>query len=73
MKKKEREKQLLAAEQSHPQRPMSAQTAKSLLNSKPDEDSQVLEPTKLSPDEEKKLSMRRAIANRLKAELLVPK
>ncbi|KAL5008428.1 hypothetical protein ScPMuIL_014009 [Solemya velum] len=73
MKKKEREKQLLAAEQSQPQRPMSARAAKSLLNSNADEDHKELEQTKLSPDEEKKIAMRRAIADRLKAELLVPK
>lgn len=62
MKKKEREKQLLAAEQTQPQRPVSARNARSVLQG----DQQ----KKVDPEEEKKLAMRKAIANRLKSELL---
>lgn len=62
MKKKEREKQLLAAEQTQPQRPVSARNARSALQG----DQQ----KKVDPEEEKKLAMRKAIANRLKSELL---
>ncbi|XP_078316202.1 uncharacterized protein LOC111130096 isoform X2 [Crassostrea virginica] len=65
MKKKEREKQLLAAEKSQPKRPMSARMAKSAM-----QDGSTNESDKLSPEEEKKMAMRKAIADRLKAEML---
>lgn len=65
MKKKEREKQLLAAEKSQPKRPMSAGMAKSAMQEGPSNESD-----KLSPEEEKKMAMRKAIADRLKAEML---
>lgn len=65
MKKKEREKQLLAAEKSQPKRPMSARMAKSAMQEGPSNESD-----KLSPEEEKKMAMRKAIADRLKAEML---
>lgn len=63
MKKKEREKQLLSAEQIQPQRPVSARNARSALQGGQDA-------KKVDPEEEKKLAMRKAIANRLKSELL---
>lgn len=63
MKKKEREKQLLSAEQTQPQRPVSARNARSALQGGQDS-------KKVDPEEEKKLAMRKAIANRLKSELL---
>lgn len=65
MKKKEREKQLLAAEKSQPKRPMSARMAKSAMQEGASNESD-----KLSPEEEKKMAMRKAIADRLKAEML---
>lgn len=65
MKKKEREKQLLAAEKSQPKRPMSARMAKSAM-----QEGSTNESDKLSPEEEKKMAMRKAIADRLKAEML---
>ncbi|XP_062584327.1 cilia- and flagella-associated protein 36-like [Saccostrea cucullata] len=65
MKKKEREKQLLAAEKSQPKRPVSARMAKSAM-----EDGVSEKSNKLSPEEEKKMAMRKAIADRLKAEML---
>lgn len=64
MKRKEREKQLLTAEQSNPQRPMSARAARQTMDGKSDDEK------KVSPEEQKKLEMRRAIANKLKAELM---
>ncbi|CAL1528405.1 unnamed protein product [Lymnaea stagnalis] len=65
MKRKEREKQLLSAEKSQPQRPASARAAKVALkqghgNGGPEK----------SPEDEKKLAMRRAIADRIKSELM---
>ncbi|XP_021345422.1 cilia- and flagella-associated protein 36-like [Mizuhopecten yessoensis] len=67
MKKAEREKQLLSAEQSQQARPTSARVARAALKSQKEE----LSPSKtLSPEEEKKMAMRRAIASRLKAEML---
>ncbi|KAJ8309028.1 hypothetical protein KUTeg_013902 [Tegillarca granosa] len=67
MKKKEREKQLLTAEKSQPQRPMSARAAKSALSKSGGPESSSKQ---LSPEEEKKLAMRKAIAVRLKSEVL---
>ena len=64
MKRKEREKQLLTAEQSNPQRPMSARAARQTMEGNAGEDK------KVSLEEQKKLDMRRAIANKLKAELM---
>ena len=62
MKKKEREKQLLQAEKTQPKRPSSARVAKAAMQGETG--------SKLSPEEEKKLAMRKAIADRLKAEML---
>ena len=67
MKRKEREKQLLTAEKSNPQRPMSARVARQAMKGETGDDK------KVSPEEQKKLDMRRAIANKLKAELIAPK
>ena len=67
MKKKEREKQLLSAEQSNPGRPVSAQAARQSMRQKMEEDSGKKE---VSPEEQKKIEMRRAIAERLKAEVI---
>lgn len=67
MKKKEREKQLLTAEQSNPGRPISAQVARrSMKEGEGSEETQ----SKVSPEEQKKIEMRRTIANKLKAELM---
>lgn len=65
MKRKEREKQLLSAEKSQPQRPASARAARVALkqghgNRGPE----------TNPEDEKKLAMRRAIADRIKSELM---
>lgn len=69
MKKKEREKQLLSAEQSNPERPQSARAARQMLaNEKGMEQKQTV-----SPEEQKKIEMRRQIANKLKAELMSDK
>ena len=68
MKRKEREKQLLTAEQSNPQRPMSARAARQTMDGNAGGDNK-----KVTPEEQKKLDMRRAIANKLKAELMGPK
>ena len=68
MKRKEREKQLLTAEKSNPQRPMSARVARQAMKGETGGDDK-----KVSPEEQKKLDMRRAIANKLKAELIAPK
>lgn len=67
MKKKEREKQLLKAERMQPQRPMSARAARSAL-SKSNETMKA--PAQSSPEDERKLAMRRAIADRIKAEVM---
>ena len=63
MKKKEREKQLLSAEKTQPERPQSSRNARSALQGGQ-------ETKKVDPEEEKKMAMRKAIANRLKSELL---
>ena len=64
MKRKEREKQLLTAEHSQPQRPASARAARAALN-------QGGEGKKAADaEDEKKLAMRRAIADRIKSELM---
>ena len=67
MKRKEREKQLLTAEQSNPQRPMSARAARQTMQGETGDGK------KVSQEDQKKLDMRRAIANKLKAELIGPK
>ena len=64
MKKKEREKLLLSAERSQPQRPVSARAARAALN----QDNRLTKT--VNPEDEKKLAMRRAIANRIKTELM---
>lgn len=66
MKRKEREKQLLSAEKSQPQRPASARAARAALQ----QGEAPPKPPRLSPEEEKKLAMRRAIAERIKSELM---
>ncbi|XP_059161888.1 cilia- and flagella-associated protein 36-like [Physella acuta] len=63
MKRKERVKKLLSAEQSQPQRPASARAARAALR-------QAQEPTKPTAEEEAKLALRNTIARNLKAELL---
>jgi len=65
MKKQEREKQLLSAEQSNPGRPASARAARQMLQGE-----KVEEKPKLSEEEQKKIEMRKQIANKLKAELM---
>ncbi|KAH9489515.1 hypothetical protein Btru_037376 [Bulinus truncatus] len=66
MKQKEREKQLLSAEKSQPQRPASARAARAALKQ-----GSANKVSAKNPDDEKKLAMRRAIADRIKSELLV--
>lgn len=68
MKKKEREKQLLSAEQSNPGRPISARAARQMLDGEKNKDGE--DKKTISPEEQKKIEMRRQIANKLKAELL---
>lgn len=65
MKRKEREKQLLSAERSQPQRPASARAARAAMKQTGNADGK-----STSPEDEKKLAMRRAIADRLKSELM---
>lgn len=67
MKKAEREKQLLSAEQSQPTRPMSSRAARQSLQPEGDKGE---EKKQLSEEEQKKIEMRRTIANKLKAELM---
>ncbi|XP_053378212.1 cilia- and flagella-associated protein 36-like [Mercenaria mercenaria] len=68
MKKKEREKQLLSAEQSNPGRPMSARAARQMLDE--DKSKEAEQKKTVSDEEQKKIEMRRQIANKLKAELM---
>lgn len=65
MKKNEREKHLLSAEKAAPSRPKSARAARSALSMKKED-------AKAGPnaEEQKQLEMRRAIANRLKQEVV---
>lgn len=65
MKKKEREKQLLSAEKNSPARPGSARAARAAFDGQTQPES-----NKPSPEEEKKMAMRKAIADRLKAEVI---
>ncbi|GFN82346.1 hypothetical protein PoB_000885200 [Plakobranchus ocellatus] len=66
MKRKEREKQLLTAEHSQPQRPASARAARAALGQGGDgKDGKATD-----AEDEKKLAMRRAIADRIKSELM---
>lgn len=65
MKRKEREKQLITAEKSQPQRPASARAARAAL-----QQGGTQQPKRPSPEEEKKLAMRRAIADRIKSEIM---
>ncbi|KAL3874662.1 hypothetical protein ACJMK2_037644 [Sinanodonta woodiana] len=65
MKRKEREQQLLSLEQDQQKRPTSAQVARNALKGE-----KKSEPAKPNPEEQKKLEMRRAIASKLKAELM---
>lgn len=62
MKRREREKQLLSAETKQPTRPASARAARSAMQ-------QPLAPTEPS-EEDKKLAMRKAIASRIKSEVM---
>ncbi|XP_041351894.1 cilia- and flagella-associated protein 36-like [Gigantopelta aegis] len=64
MKKKEREKLLLSAERSQPQRPVSARAAHAAMS----QDNRLTKT--VNPEDEKKLAMRRAIASRIKTELM---
>ncbi|KAL8590290.1 hypothetical protein ACOMHN_006406 [Nucella lapillus] len=64
MKRREREKQLLSAASSQPARPASARAARNSLRQ-----SEAAEPAGQS-EEEKKLAMRKAIANRIKSEVM---
>lgn len=64
MKRKEREKQLLTAERAQPQRPASARAARAAMQQATGGNSQA------SAEDEKKMAMRRAIADRLKSELI---
>ncbi|WAR23670.1 CFA36-like protein [Mya arenaria] len=66
MKKAEREKQLLTAEQSNPERPASARASRQTLKG----DKQEEKIPVISEEEQKKIEMRRQIANKLKAELM---
>lgn len=63
MKKEQREKQLGDAEKSGPKRPSSARAARSAMRQPPEESAQAAE-------DEKKLAMRRAIADRLRQEVI---
>ncbi|KAK7103618.1 hypothetical protein V1264_018485 [Littorina saxatilis] len=65
MKRKEREKQLLSAASSQPARPASARAARNALS----QAEASAEPAAPS-EEDKKLAMRKAIANRIKSELM---
>ncbi|GFR66891.1 cilia- and flagella-associated protein 36-like [Elysia marginata] len=66
MKRKEREKQLLTAEHSQPQRPASARAARAALGQGGNGQNQKA----ANAEDEKKLAMRRAIADRIKSELM---
>ena len=65
MKRKEREKQLLSAASDQPARPASARAARNALR-QPEAPAEPAAPS----EEEKKLAMRKAIANRIKSELM---
>ena len=65
MKRKEREKQLLSATSDQPARPASARAARNALR-QPEAPAEPAAPS----EEEKKLAMRKAIANRIKSELM---
>ncbi|XP_071078921.1 cilia- and flagella-associated protein 36-like isoform X1 [Haliotis cracherodii] len=64
MKKDEREKQLRRVESAQPQRPQSARAARAAMSGK------MAEPEKRDPEMEKRLAMRKAIADRLKSEVI---
>lgn len=64
MKKEAREKQLKDAERSAPKRPMSARAARSALTKPP------ALPTAEQIEDEKKMAMRRAIADKLREEVV---
>ncbi|XP_046564390.1 cilia- and flagella-associated protein 36-like isoform X1 [Haliotis rubra] len=64
MKKEEREKQLRRVESAQPQRPQSARAARAAMSGK------TAEPEKRDPEMEKRLAMRKAIADRLKSEVI---
>ncbi|KAI8787867.1 cilia- and flagella-associated protein 36-like [Biomphalaria glabrata] len=65
MKQQEREKQLLTALKTQPQRPASARAARAALKQVPSSKASAK-----NPEDEKKLAMRKAIADRIKSELL---
>ncbi|KAK6180985.1 hypothetical protein SNE40_008938 [Patella caerulea] len=67
MKRKEREKSLLTAEKANPKRPMSARAARAAMSQAGPVQPQ--KPT-VNPEEEKKMAMRRAIASRIKNEVM---
>lgn len=67
MKKEAREKQLRDAERLQSARPVSARTARSAMSQK-----NVVPPAQpaVNPEDEKKLAMRRAIAEKLRQEVI---
>ena len=65
MKRREREKQLLSAASSQPARPASARAARNAMR-QPEAAAEPAGPS----EEDKKLAMRKAIANRIKTELM---
>lgn len=65
MKRREREKQLLSAASDQPARPASARAARNALR-QPEAPAEPAAPS----EEEKKLAMRKAIASRIKSELM---
>ncbi len=64
MKKQERQKQLGVAEKANPDRPRSARIARTAMHHEP------LPPTADVEEDRKKMAMRKAIADRLKAEVI---
>lgn len=69
MKKEAREKQLKDAERLQSARPMSARAARSAMSQKP----VVAAPQpSTNPEDEKKMAMRRAIAEKLRQEVIRP-
>lgn len=67
MKKEAREKQLKDAERLQSARPMSARAARSAMSQKPN---LAAPPPSTNPEDDKKLAMRRAIAEKLRQEVI---
>jgi hypothetical protein len=65
MKKETREKQLGAATKSQPQRPQSARAARSAMSKAPSET-----PVAPSEEDQRKMAMRKAIAEKLRSEVI---